>query len=99
MSSSLDLLRMLEPAVRPVDGGGASSGRLPVEDQSFESLLMDARSAAEVGGEDKAAELPKVDPLSPLASLDAIESASLRDLIGRQRGGTGGHPVESKREV
>ena len=86
-TNSLDLLRMLEPAVRPVGAGASSAQRLPIEEQSFESLLMDARSATEVGGEVVAAEPPKVNPLSPLASLDAIESASLRDLIASRTGG------------
>lgn len=86
-TNSVNLLRMLEPAVRPVDVGPSSAAqRLPIEERSFESLLMDARSAAEVGGEVVAAEPPKVSPLSPLSGLDAIESASLRNLIARRGG-------------
>lgn len=48
MSNSLDLLRMLEPAVRP-GGAGAPAGapqRVPFEEQSFESLLQEMQGVS-----------------------------------------------------
>lgn len=47
MGRELDLLRMLEPAVRPVQGGArVTTGATPIESKSFESLLGEAQAAA-----------------------------------------------------
>ncbi len=46
MSQSLDLLRLLEPAVRPVTAASptpAPGGETPFEQQDFDRLLADAR--------------------------------------------------------
>ncbi len=89
-ANGVDLLRMLEPAVRPVGAGGPSGPkRLPIEDRSFESLLVDARSAGESGGGTEAAEPQKLDPLESLSGLGAIESASLRNLIASRAPASG----------
>lgn len=94
-SNSVNLLRMLEPAVRPVQGGAASPARSPVEDQSFEALLAEARGGAGEAGID-AAEKPRGgDVLTPLAGISNIENASLRAMVGlassmRTAGGLGG---------
>jgi hypothetical protein len=100
MMSGVDLLRMLEPAVRPVGPGGSSeaSGRVPLEAQDFDALLAEAGRAGTVGesaephaGNDPASK-PDRDPLSPLAALGSIGNASLRAMIaaGRENGGTSG---------
>lgn len=46
MSNSLDLLRMLEPVVRPGAPGashGHAAGRLPIEQRSFDALLQEVQ--------------------------------------------------------
>lgn len=91
MADSGQLLRMLEPAVRPVpapEGGGASPGRAPIEQQSFEALLAEATAATEPGGDDAASASDRPargNLLGPLSQVGAIENASLRALI--ERGG------------
>jgi hypothetical protein len=97
MTSSADLLRMLEPAVRPVSVPGAENARpgsVPLEQRSFESLLSDAAGAkasgtsgasggaGASGGSAGAAQLsPQPAPQHPLAGIDRIENSALRDLI------------------
>jgi hypothetical protein len=88
-----DLLRMLEPAVRPVGPGRCTTPRQPVESQSFESLLQEAKQTdAEAGPADadtNADAAVKSDsprgpgPLSELSRLDAIENSALRQLLAR----------------
>jgi hypothetical protein len=81
MTSSADLLRMLEPAVRPVSAPGAASARAgaaPLEQRSFESLLA---AAAAPGSAGSAAAAPRATPLAPLAGIDHIENGSLRSLV------------------
>lgn len=88
MASGSDLLRMLEPAVRPVStpesGGGGKPRHVPIEQQSFEALLAEAQGmggdAPEAGPE---AERKSAGPLGPLARVDAIENVSLRAMIAR----------------
>ena len=92
-SNSLDLLRMLEPAVRPVGTPGVgrvASGKAPLEAQSFDSLLAAAQTAApDAPAADVLPEhAPKSDALAPLSGLGAIESASLRELIAGRKSGT-----------
>ena len=82
-SNGMDLLRMLEPTVRPTGAGPTSrrgGGVPPIEDRDFEQMLEDVQSAAEVGGEE-AKEPPTADPLAPLTGPGTIECASLRTLI------------------
>jgi len=97
MSDSAQLLRMLEPAVRPVDPRGAGKARpsaQPFESRSFESLLGEAqRTDAQANhagpGQDASAEqavaeaTPKDTALGPLAGLGTIENATLRQLIAQ----------------
>lgn len=104
MSNSLELLRMLEPAVRPGQSGSApasESHRQPIEQRSFESLLQDVQTLAQQGEPMLSAEpdeaaggagKSQVNLLSPLSDLDAISNASLRELITRHHGaGTADH--------
>lgn len=103
MTSGADLLRMLEPAVRPV-GAPAPSTRpaAPLEEQSFESLLAEVRQLGTSDGsaqqgvdaaadgaalQDEAAR-PKANLLGPLSATDAIDNASLRSLVARGAGGS-----------
>ena len=93
MSNSLDLLRMLEPPVRPGQSGGParSTQRLPIEQQSFDALLREVQSdsgegellSAEADESAGGAGKPSANVLSPLSDLDAISNASLRELIVR----------------
>lgn len=88
-TNSAHLLRMLEPAVRPVSTPERTGGsaRLPVEARSFEDLLVEAQQenfTEEVDVSAKAEKQPS--PLGPLASVDTIENASLRSLIAKHRG-------------
>jgi len=96
MSEASNLLRMLEPAVRPGNLPGPvlppSAAREPIETQSFESLLEEARQVnltevADLDESDVSAE-SRVNKtvtglLGPLAQIDAVENASLRELIDR----------------
>lgn len=98
MADSGQLLRMLEPAVRPVavpEGRGAAPAKLPVEQQSFESLLAAARSGE--AGEAVPLEGGALDHamgqggqegnlLGPLSQVGAIENTSLRALVERHNG-------------
>ncbi|MFP4145472.1 MAG: hypothetical protein ACLFV3_10050 [Phycisphaeraceae bacterium] len=86
MADAAELLRLLEPLVRPVDGGGSSRApKLPVEQQSFDSLLAEASTPGQdaADGEAADAEPDRPDPLGPLARVDAIENESLRAIVAR----------------
>lgn len=90
MSNGVDLLRLLEPAVRP---GGLAGGKAlptqPIESRSFESLLEEAKAA---GLPQQAVNEPNrasaVDPLKPLARVDLIDNAALLRMIGGERAAT-----------
>ncbi|NBC11130.1 MAG: hypothetical protein GVY24_05255 [Planctomycetes bacterium] len=97
MSDSAQLLRMLEPAVRPVPQRGADKPRAtaePFESRSFESLLGEAQRTNGEGrhvgpGQDASADqavaeaTPKDTALGPLTGLGTIENATLRQLIAQ----------------
>ncbi len=96
MTQSGDLLRLLEPAVRPVSPvkpaagpTGAPAGELPFEAQDFDSLLASAQQAdlspdaAEPAAE--AAQAKQPGPLDALADFGRIENPGLRELLGKQR--------------
>lgn len=90
MENGAALLRMLEPAVRPVptptDPAPARAASAESA-QPFEALLSEARQAAGAGEpanestSEAAAESTAPDPLSPLSQLDQVENASLRRLM------------------
>ena len=82
------LLKMLEPVVRPGQTGGpVRQPVVPLEQQSFESLLgslqADAASSDQlVQGAQATWDKPKpASPLSDLARVDQIQNVSLRNLI------------------
>lgn len=87
MGTSVDLLRMLEPAVRPTGPAPSrTADTLPLEARSFESLLEEARSAAEPEptSETRATDQTKAtksDPLAALGGLDRIENESLLRMV------------------
>ena len=92
MSNEVDLLRMLEPAVRP--GGlpaGTQKPRVPIEARSFDTLLEEARhmnesdSASQETGVSQAAGNPakpgQAGLMGRLAQFGGIENGSLRHLL------------------
>lgn len=91
MSNSGDLLRMLEPAVRPVatpaSGAASSASNTPAtfESQTFEQLLgvaqqtQDAMNPAVEANESSAP-----DPLAALSRIDSVSNASLRSMLTNQ---------------
>jgi hypothetical protein len=94
MGREADLLRMLEPVVRP--GGLPQASRAkapPIEGRDFESLLAEAAAerTAEPDETDatsrSAAKSP--DPLQGLTGVDRIENATLRALISDAASSTG----------
>ena len=92
MASGIDLLRLLEPAVRP-DGlqGSRCAPKEPFESRSFESLLEEAQSQAQVqarSAESATNKTKAIDPLGPLARVDGIDNAALLKIIGNDRAGT-----------
>lgn len=93
--NSLRLLRMLEPAVRPVQGGAATTRQAPIEERSFDSLLAEARGIEDDadGPDGHGGQKAEPNMLGPLAQFDAIDNASLRDLVSRAVAsrGTGGN--------
>jgi len=83
MSNAVDLLRMLEPAVRPVaQPGSRASQAQPFESQSFESLLSDAAGVSEAKQADPSgAGRSQPNPLASLQGLGAITNVSLRQMM------------------
>ena len=81
MGQESDLLRMLEPLVRPGAGHlpGPKAAREPFETRSFDSLLAEARGPDEGSG--SAAKTLESGALEALARVDRIENASLRVLV------------------
>lgn len=93
MGQEQDLLRMLEPAVRPVGPGPAGSrppAGEPFEGRSFEDLLHEAREQTPEqpasGSDDEPANDTKTppNPLARLAGLDAVENGSLLQVMQRR---------------
>lgn len=90
MNDSAALLRLLEPAVRPVPTAPASrSPQLPIEQRSFETLLNEVRQTQTTGGHDDQATTdpteaaPALNPLRALGRCGAIDNASLRGMLGQ----------------
>lgn len=89
MSNSGDLLRMLEPAVRPVatpgNGATAQPASATFESQSFEQLLDIAQQSQETANlSTEPGESPAPDPLASLSRIDAVNNASLRRILHPQ---------------
>lgn len=100
MSNSGDLLRMLMPAVSPVPTRDAPRpNALPIESQSFESLLADASQTGPLAeaatqatdtdqttGPDVSARKDAHNALSSLTGVESIQNASLRRIVAQARG-------------
>lgn len=91
MGQQIDLLRLLEPTVRPGNVPGVSRGPVaPFEFRSFESLLDEAqRQPAESASSEvqsvQSAETapPQQSMLQRLAGPGAVQNAALRDLLAK----------------
>ncbi|MEM6853566.1 MAG: hypothetical protein AAF593_04070 [Planctomycetota bacterium] len=99
MTQGTDLLRLLEPTVRPVSPvkpaagtAGVKSGELPFEAQDFESLLSSVRETQDSGlprdegPNDANTQNRPPGPLDALADFGRIENPGLRELLAQQRG-------------
>jgi hypothetical protein len=91
VADSASLLRLLEPAVRPValpPGRTITPGKLPLEDQSFDALLQQATHLADADPAETSTHAPtdsRPNPnlLAPLSQIQSISNASLRQLVAR----------------
>ena len=90
MGKELDFLRMLEPLVRPgnLPAPSGSKGSEPVESQSFESLLEQAKSGTSTSVSQSVTSTTASDTntrcdagLSALSGIDKVENSTLRELI------------------
>lgn len=90
MGKELDFLRMLEPLVRPgnLPAPSGSKASEPVESQSFESLLEQAKSNTSTSDNSNVVGTTTSDTntrcdtgLSALSGIDKIENSTLRELI------------------
>ncbi|MEZ6192793.1 MAG: hypothetical protein R3C45_16085 [Phycisphaerales bacterium] len=100
MSNSGDLLRLLMPAVSPVPTRDTQRpGALPIESQSFESLLDEARQSQaltdattqatnpeQTTGPEETAPKTTHNALSSLTGVESIQNASLRRIVAQARG-------------
>lgn len=100
MSNSGDLLRLLMPAVSPVPARDTQRpSAVPIESQSFESLLDEARqsqpltdataqttSTDQTNGPEESARNETHNALSSLAGVESIQNASLRRIVAQARG-------------
>ena len=93
MADGAQLLRLLEPVVRP-DGQigpvrGPQEQALPIEARSFESLLRQAQSMSMDGAAEKvgaSGPAGQAQWLAPLVEADRIENESIRGLLVRSAG-------------
>ena len=96
MADGVQLLRLLDPIVRPDGRVGqvrvAKDTALPIESRSFDSLLQEARAMATDGferlhpsevGSAHSGEATPTDPglLKPLGQVERIENASLLRIV------------------
>lgn len=94
MSNGAELLRLLEPAVRPVDSSSSKRcEKPPIESRDFESLLAEAQQTetkpvAEPTSEAKPMAAIEQRLLSQLSSVDQIANPDLLALLTRP-GATG----------
>lgn len=90
-SNAANLLRLLEPAVRPGNlPRSAQPSSTPIESRSFDSILEEAQSLNAAGGAaaargdgENAAPVKQASPLAGLGRIDCVENAGLRDLLAR----------------
>ena len=98
MTDSTQLLRMLEPALRPAAPRPTGvtptqQGQQPFESKSFDALLAEAKQMVDVSDLERvtattATQAPDspaetTPSLRPLASIDRIDNPSLRDMVAR----------------
>ncbi len=92
--NAMELLRLLEPAVRPAGLPAPSQARakLPLEQQDFQTLLANVQqrdsavgTTAEAPAVAEPAQTAGVNSTRLLAGFDLIDNASLRQLVA-QRG-------------
>jgi hypothetical protein len=100
VSNSGDLLRLLMPAVSPVPTRDTQRpAAVPIESQSFESLLDEARQSQaltdatthatnpeQTTGPDETARKATPNALSSLTGVESIQNASLRRIVAQARG-------------
>lgn len=88
MGDEVNLLRMLEPAVRPTDAARrAVRPATPIERQSFEQLLAQARQTQPDDGTSPAEQA--VDRRRPMMLLDRLADAGHVQNPGARRAGPG----------
>ena len=90
-TNGTDLLRMLEPAVRPVNvanSNSVQSASQPFEKQNFDQLLQEAKlittstdSSVTTNTQASATADTQANILSDLSRIDAVENASLRAIL------------------
>ncbi len=90
MADAAALLRLLEPAVRPVGRPAEhrSPGPAPFESQTFDNLLANARHSIEhdppeTPDADQPARRP--DPLAGLANFAGFENSAVRTMLAEHR--------------
>jgi hypothetical protein len=82
LANEVDLLRRLEPAVRPGNlPAPMREAAQPFEARSFESILNEARA---MNVDDVEAEMNAKPASGVMAGLDRIENASLHELMARR---------------
>ncbi len=109
MSNAVDLLRLLEPAVRPGAAGVSrpqGGGSAPLEDQSFDQLLSAYKEQSgtprgETVTPEAAAEAvdkptAEADVLAPLSGLTVVENPSLRALMAARAQGANESGLDSQ---
>ena len=85
MADATTLLRLLEPAVRPVGVSPAArpAGQVPFESQSFDDLLADARLNPEPDEPQlpDAAATRSANPLAGLTNAAGFENTAVRSML------------------
>ncbi|MEM1109910.1 MAG: hypothetical protein AAGH99_14595 [Planctomycetota bacterium] len=96
MSQGADLLRLLEPTVRPVSPvkptsapAKGAAGELPFEAQDFDTLLASAREGtltpdASAEPQNTGDQPQSPGPLDALADFGRIENPGLRELLAQR---------------
>jgi len=80
VSNGGDLLRMLMPAVRPVPTEGARPGKPPIESQSFDTLLQEAKQTEATPGL-QTDPLAPTDPVRPTDPAQPVEPSTKTDTL------------------